>query len=217
MSYADPSEDFPSPREPVGGPSLFPHGEDSCGARDIWGSGHLPPPLCPWPRSSSLPRHGGPRQWISPSSRIAQGVMGSLLSTDPWHHFSSGFNWPDLNVLGDERMEFSTCTRVKQDYGLTQLHRHISHSPVCKQSLLELCSVQPVQLVMAAPRAGPWLQGVPSVCQGGASPIPAHFPGCWASYLLVTFGLIPCWYHRFKLSLRTHPGPPGSSLLKNLR
>lgn len=33
--------------------------------------------------------------------------------------------------------------------------------------------------------------------------------------LLSTFSLTPCWYFRFKLSFRTHPGPPGSSLLKN--
>lgn len=63
------------------------------------------------------------------------------------HHSSSGFNWPELSVLGEEWMEFRTRTRVKQGYNLTQLQGHISHASICKQSLLELCSVQPAHSV----------------------------------------------------------------------
>jgi len=59
--------------------------------------------------------------------------------------------------------------------------------------------------------------GSPIYLWGGVSPIPTHFPRSQANYLLSTFSLTPCWYFRFKLSFRTHPGPPGSSLLKNLR
>lgn len=62
-------------------------------------------------------------------------------------------------------------------------------------------------------------QGGPEADPGSGAPVcrGTRFPGSWASYLLLRVGLPPCRYHGFKLNLQIHLGPPGGSLLKNLR
>lgn len=80
-----------------GCPKPSPHGEDGCGPESC---GLKPPPF---PGKVALDNES-PFQPESP-----RGHRGSIVNLLTYSSTSSsGLNWPDLSLLGDEQMEFST-------------------------------------------------------------------------------------------------------------